>query len=75
MNAYSENFVEIGLVEELVKGGRELYGGWGTRGEGKNVFQYTNELLIWTHPENLVKIRLMVEEVVKGCKNFFPHCN
>ena len=32
----------------------------------KNFFPYPNELLIWAYPENLVEIRLMVKEVVKG---------
>ena len=42
---------------------------------GKDVFPHPNELLIQDHPENLVKIRLMVQELVKagggngGCKN------
>ena len=37
------------------------------RGLGvKNFFSYPNELLIWGYTENLVEIRRMVYEVVKG---------
>ena len=32
-------------------------GGWWV----KNFFPHPNELLIWAYPENLVKIRLVVE--------------
>ena len=35
-------------------------------GEVKNVFTHPKEVLIWAHPENLVKIRLIVQEVVKA---------
>ena len=31
----------------------------------KKVFQHPNELLILAYPENLVKIRLLVQELVK----------
>ena len=33
----------------------------------KNFFPHPNELLIWTYPENLVKIGLMVEAVDEFC--------
>ena len=40
---------------------------WGLGGEGglggKNFFPHPNELLIWAYPENLVKIRLLVQAV------------
>ena len=32
----------------------------------KNIFLHPNELLIWAYPENLVKIRLLVQELGKG---------
>ena len=41
--------------------------GGGERGLGvKTFFSYPNELLIWGYTENLVDIRHMVYEVVKG---------
>ena len=33
----------------------------------KSFFPHPNELLIWSHPENLVKIGLMVEAVDEFC--------
>ena len=41
-------------------------GGGGRGGGVKNFFPYPNELLIWAYPENFVKIRLLVQELVKG---------
>ena len=42
-------------------------GFWGEGGVGVKIFfPHPNELLIWAYPENLVKIRLLVQELVKG---------
>ena len=61
----------------------------GERTGATNFFPHPNELLIWAYPENLAKIGLVVQNVVKageggfegtggggwGVKNFFPHPN
>ena len=39
----------------------------GGLGGAKN-FLHPNKLLIWAYPENLVQIRLLVQELVKGGK-------
>ena len=40
---------------------------WGGRGGVKNFFPHPNQLSIWAYPENLVKIRLLVQALDEFC--------
>ena len=61
--AYLEYLVGIRLmVQEALKlwGFRGSWGRRGLWGEAKKFFPYPYEPLIWAHPENLVKSRLLI---------------